>query len=200
MQVRFLGQEDTLEEENGNLLQYFCQKNSMHRGHWQAIAQGSQESNTTEWLMHACMHRWCVLWQFQDANMHFHYPWYRINKLLHFLINRCFIFIMNKWNLFISILETIVLHLLWQKIKQIVTKTRYFHLTLNKSRRDSIDITEAFKTSETQAHCNSLNSFSLEWASSSCFNMPARALAIYIIIPGSKSSLKFFATIPLMIT
>ena len=57
MQVQFLGQEDTLEEENGNLLQYFCQKNFLHRGHWQAIAQGSQESNTTESLMHACMHR-----------------------------------------------------------------------------------------------------------------------------------------------
>ena len=169
--------------------------------------------------MHACMHRWCVLWQFQDANIHFHDPWYRINKLLHFLINRYFIFIMNKWNLFISIWETIVFRLLWQKIKQIVTKTRYFHLTLNKSRRDNIDITETFKTSETQAHCNSQNSFSLVWASSLCFNMPARALAIYIIIPGSKmeekekkdtailsqeitwkSSLKFFATIPLMIT
>ena len=42
MQVQFLSQEDTLEEENGNLLQYFCQKNSMDTGLWQAIAQGLQ--------------------------------------------------------------------------------------------------------------------------------------------------------------
>ena len=48
MQVRFLGQEDTLEEENGNLLQYFCQKNSMHRGHWQAIAQGSSQTQLSD--------------------------------------------------------------------------------------------------------------------------------------------------------
>ena len=41
MQVQFLGQEGTLEEENGNLLQYFCQ-NSMDTGLWQAIAQGLQ--------------------------------------------------------------------------------------------------------------------------------------------------------------
>ena len=54
MQVQFLSQEDTLEEENGNLLQYFCQKNSMDTGLWQAIAQGLQsQTQLSGWCMHA---------------------------------------------------------------------------------------------------------------------------------------------------
>ena len=38
MQVRFLGQEDPLEEEiaNGNPLQYSCLENPMDRGAWWA--------------------------------------------------------------------------------------------------------------------------------------------------------------------
>ena len=31
MQIRFLGWEDPLEEENGNSLQYSCQENSMDK-------------------------------------------------------------------------------------------------------------------------------------------------------------------------
>ena len=37
-QVRTLGQEDPLVEENGNPLQYFCLKNPMDRGAWWATA------------------------------------------------------------------------------------------------------------------------------------------------------------------
>ena len=33
-QVQSLGQEDPLEEENGNPLQYSCLKNPMERGAW----------------------------------------------------------------------------------------------------------------------------------------------------------------------
>ena len=34
MRVESLGQEDPLEEENGNPLQYSCLKNPMERGAW----------------------------------------------------------------------------------------------------------------------------------------------------------------------
>ena len=39
MQVRSLGQEEPLEEENGNPLQYSCLKNPMNRGAWRATVQ-----------------------------------------------------------------------------------------------------------------------------------------------------------------
>ena len=49
MQVTSLGQEDPVEEENGNPLQYFCLKNPMDRGAWQATVFGvAKESDTTE--------------------------------------------------------------------------------------------------------------------------------------------------------
>ena len=49
MQVTSLGQEDPAEEENGNPLQYFCLKNPMDRGAWQATVFGvAKESDTTE--------------------------------------------------------------------------------------------------------------------------------------------------------
>ena len=39
MQVRSLGQEEPLEEENGNPLEYSCLKNPMNRGAWRATVQ-----------------------------------------------------------------------------------------------------------------------------------------------------------------
>ena len=42
MGVQFLGQEDHLEEENGNTLQYFCLINPMDRVAWWATVHGSQ--------------------------------------------------------------------------------------------------------------------------------------------------------------
>ena len=51
MQVTSLGQEDPAEEENGNTLQYFCLKNPMDGGAWQATVFGvAKESDTTEQL------------------------------------------------------------------------------------------------------------------------------------------------------
>ena len=46
MRVESLGQEDPLEEENGNPLQYSCLKNPMGRGAWWAIAHGVAKSQT----------------------------------------------------------------------------------------------------------------------------------------------------------
>ena len=43
MGVQFLGQEDHLEEENGNTLQYFCLINPMDRKAWWAIVIWSQK-------------------------------------------------------------------------------------------------------------------------------------------------------------
>ena len=48
MQVWSLGQEDPLEEENGNPLQYSCLKNPMERGAWQATVHRVWKSWT--WL------------------------------------------------------------------------------------------------------------------------------------------------------
>ena len=39
-QVESLGQEDPLEKENGNPLQYSCLENSMDRGAWRATVHG----------------------------------------------------------------------------------------------------------------------------------------------------------------
>ena len=48
MQVTSLGQEDPAEEENGNPLQYFCLKNLMDGGAWQATVLGAaKESDMT---------------------------------------------------------------------------------------------------------------------------------------------------------
>ena len=44
--VQSLGQEDTLEEENGNPLQYSCLKNPMGRGAWWAAVSGVAQSRT----------------------------------------------------------------------------------------------------------------------------------------------------------
>ena len=46
MQARSLGQEDPLEKENGNLLQYSCLASSMDRGAWRATVHGAEESRT----------------------------------------------------------------------------------------------------------------------------------------------------------
>ena len=40
MQVQSLGWEDSLDEENGNVLQYSCLGNTMDRGAWWVIAHG----------------------------------------------------------------------------------------------------------------------------------------------------------------
>jgi len=40
--VLFLVQEDPLEKEMGNLLQYSCLENPMHRGGWWTTVIGSQ--------------------------------------------------------------------------------------------------------------------------------------------------------------
>ena len=45
-----LGWEDSLEEENGNPLQYSCLKNAMDRGVWWATVHGVTELNTTQQL------------------------------------------------------------------------------------------------------------------------------------------------------
>jgi len=46
MWVQSLGQEDPLEEENGNPLQYFCLKNPTDRGAWWATVHGVTKSWT----------------------------------------------------------------------------------------------------------------------------------------------------------
>ena len=44
-----LGQEDSLEKGNGNLLQYSCLENSTDRGAWWAIVHGvTEESDTSD--------------------------------------------------------------------------------------------------------------------------------------------------------
>ena len=45
-QVRSLGQEDPLQEKNGNPLQYSCLKNSLDRGAWQDTVHGVAKSQT----------------------------------------------------------------------------------------------------------------------------------------------------------
>ena len=53
-QVWSLGQEDPLEEENGNSLQYFCLKIPMDKEAWQAtIQKGHKELHMTKQL---CTH------------------------------------------------------------------------------------------------------------------------------------------------
>ena len=42
-----LGQEDSLEKGNGNLLQYSCLENSMDRGAWRAVVHGVTEELDT---------------------------------------------------------------------------------------------------------------------------------------------------------
>ena len=44
--VRFLGQEDSLGEGNGNLLQYSCLENPMDGGAWWDTVHGVAESQT----------------------------------------------------------------------------------------------------------------------------------------------------------
>ena len=44
--VQYLGQEDPLEEENGNPIQYSFLKKSMDRGVWQAKIHGVTKSRT----------------------------------------------------------------------------------------------------------------------------------------------------------
>ena len=45
-QVQSLGQEDPLEKENGNPLQYSCLENPMEGGAWQATVHGVAKSWT----------------------------------------------------------------------------------------------------------------------------------------------------------
>ena len=45
-QVRSLGREDPLEEENGNPLLYSCLKNPMDRGSWWVTVHGVTKSQT----------------------------------------------------------------------------------------------------------------------------------------------------------
>ena len=45
-QSQSLGLEDSLGEENGNPLQYFCLENSMDRGAWRATVHGVTKSQT----------------------------------------------------------------------------------------------------------------------------------------------------------
>ena len=47
-QVRSLGREDSLEEENGDPFQYSCLKNHMNRGAWWPTVQNVTELDTTE--------------------------------------------------------------------------------------------------------------------------------------------------------
>ena len=54
--VQSLGQEDPLEEENGNPLQYSGLKIPMDRGAWQATVSGVTKSNTAGQLTHACVY------------------------------------------------------------------------------------------------------------------------------------------------
>ena len=44
--VQSLGQEDSLEKENGSPLQYSCLENPMDRGAWRATVQGVTKSWT----------------------------------------------------------------------------------------------------------------------------------------------------------
>ena len=53
MQVRSLGLEDPLEEENGNPLQYSCLENPMERGACRALVHGVAEFDTTEATEHS---------------------------------------------------------------------------------------------------------------------------------------------------
>ena len=46
MQIRSLVQEDPLEKDNGNPLQYSCLENPMDRGAWQATVHRSQSDMT----------------------------------------------------------------------------------------------------------------------------------------------------------
>ena len=46
MQVRSLGQEDPLQEENGSLFQYSCLENLMDRGAWRATVHGVTQSQS----------------------------------------------------------------------------------------------------------------------------------------------------------
>ena len=46
MQLRFLGQEDPLENEVANSLQCSCRENPMDRGAWQATVRGVAKSRT----------------------------------------------------------------------------------------------------------------------------------------------------------
>ena len=50
MQVQSLGQEDPLNKETANPLQYSCLENSMDRGTQWATVNGVTESDMTEWL------------------------------------------------------------------------------------------------------------------------------------------------------
>ena len=52
-QVQSLGQEDPLEEDHGNPLQYSCMENPMDRGAWQATVLGVTESDMSEVTEHA---------------------------------------------------------------------------------------------------------------------------------------------------
>ena len=45
-QVQSLGQEDPLEKENSNPLQYSCLGNAMDRGAWQVTVRGVTHSQT----------------------------------------------------------------------------------------------------------------------------------------------------------
>ena len=47
-QVRSLGQEDALEKEIGNPLQYSCLENPIDGGAWQGTVHGVTESDKTE--------------------------------------------------------------------------------------------------------------------------------------------------------
>ena len=70
-QVRSLGWEDLLEEENDSSLQYSCPKNSMDRGAWQATAHGVAKSQTrlrTEHI-HTKMEKGLTLGKFQEERM-----------------------------------------------------------------------------------------------------------------------------------
>ena len=58
-QVRSLGQEDPLEGEHGNPLQYSCLGNPMDRGAWQTIVLGVAKSWI--WLKRLSMHAHCVI-------------------------------------------------------------------------------------------------------------------------------------------
>ena len=48
-QVQFLGQEDPLEEGNGNPLQYSCLENPKDRGAWRATVYGVTKEIRHDW-------------------------------------------------------------------------------------------------------------------------------------------------------